>query len=400
MNKSIFPYTCFFLFSLFLFSLLQNTAYSGELSFSWTPNAEAHLAGYKIYYGTESRNYSVSINVGSPAIVDGKVIYTVKDLPEGNTLYFAATAYDVDGLESDYSEEVICTCPVSENTDQNTDEIAIDNLSDSEVVLAAILADATQGEISDAEETALLKFWQDHKISRDLYQAYYKMWGSQIFVNTVSDEQHNMDAVNILLGKYELTVPEDVAGVFGDQEDQDLYDLMLNAGSASTEESLRLGATMEDMIICELQNIVSQTDNMDIKTIYQNAIKSARNHLRLFVAQLSQTGIDYEPQYLSAEDFAAIISSSIETGIYDENSDALYEEGEWLNFTDSNEDGITDLVEVIQMYDQEDLDSSSRQGRVDGSQTYQTQIKKFQRLNKIYLKTIKAKRLKLAKMKR
>lgn len=399
MNKSIFFCTRFFLFSLFLFSLIQTTAYSGELSFSWTPNADAGLAGYKIYYGTASRNYSASIDVGNPAIVDGKITYAVKDLPEGNTLYFAATAYDVDGLESDYSEEVVCSCPVSENTDQDTYEIAIDNLSDSELALAAILTDAALTEISDAEETDLLKVWQDHKISRDLYQAYYKMWGSQTFINTVSDEQHNMDVVDILLEKYQLTSPEDVAGIFANQDAQDLYDLMLSAGSASSEESLRLGATLEDMIICELQNLLGQTDNVDIQTIYHNAIKSARNHLRLFVAQLSLAGIAYEPQYLSAEDYAAIISSSIETGIYDENGDAIFEDTEWLNFTDSNEDGTTDLVEVIQMFEQQDWDASSQQGIVDGRQTYQVQIKRFQRLNKRSLTTIKAKRVKLANLK-
>ncbi|MBU0910104.1 MAG: DUF2202 domain-containing protein [Proteobacteria bacterium] len=400
MNKAISPFTRFFLFSLFLFSLLQSSAYSGELSFSWTPNTDASLAGYKIYYGSESRNYNVTIDVGNPAIIDGKVTYTVQNLPEGNTLYFAATAYDNDGLESNYSEEVICSCPVSANADPSTNELTTDNLTDSEMVLATILTDAVQEEISDTEETDLQKIWLDHKISRDLYQAYYKMWGSQTFINTVSDEQHNMDAVVILLEKYELTVPEDVAGVFDSQDDQDLYDLMFNAGSASTEESLRLGATMEDMIICELQNLLIQTDNVDIQTIYQNALKSARNHLRLFVALLSQAEINYEPLYLSAEDFAAIISSSIETGIYDENGEALFEDTEWLNFTDNNEDGTTDLVEVIQMYEEEDLDSSSLQGLIDGRQTYLTQIRKFQILNKKYLKTINTKKLKLAKLKR
>jgi len=57
------------------------------------------LAGYKIYYGGSSRDYTVSIDVGNVTI------YRIDNLPPG-TYYFAATAYDTSGNESDYSNEV------------------------------------------------------------------------------------------------------------------------------------------------------------------------------------------------------------------------------------------------------------------------------------------------------
>lgn len=43
-------------------------------------------------------------------------------------------------------------------------------------------------------------------------------------------------------------------------------------------------------------------------------MKGSRNHLRAFVSQLKSRGIEYVPQYLSPEEYQAIISTPIETG--------------------------------------------------------------------------------------
>lgn len=93
---------------LCLFSIV-NIVSAAELSFAWTPNSDITLKGYKIYYGTASRSYTKSVDVGNPATIDGKVTYTVTGLPDSTTLYFAATAYDTDNFESDYSDEVVAT---------------------------------------------------------------------------------------------------------------------------------------------------------------------------------------------------------------------------------------------------------------------------------------------------
>jgi len=58
------------------------------------------LRGFKIYYGTSSRNYIKIIDVGN----ENSVI--VGGLSTGNW-YFAVTAYDHTGNESGYSNEVI-----------------------------------------------------------------------------------------------------------------------------------------------------------------------------------------------------------------------------------------------------------------------------------------------------
>ncbi len=57
------------------------------------------LAGYKVYFGTESRKYTASYDVKNVTT------YTIDNLPEGQ-YYCAVTAYDTAGNESRYSKEI------------------------------------------------------------------------------------------------------------------------------------------------------------------------------------------------------------------------------------------------------------------------------------------------------
>ena len=72
----------------------------------WDPNLEPDLEGYKLYYGNETGVYPYVIDVGNMEIC------TVADLKQGETYYFAATAYNAAGLESSYSNEVAYTVPL------------------------------------------------------------------------------------------------------------------------------------------------------------------------------------------------------------------------------------------------------------------------------------------------
>lgn len=80
----------------------------GSVTLSWNAPTErtdgtalTDLAGYRIYYGRMSEVYDYEIDVESPGILT----YVVEDLVPGEW-YFVAAAYDSDGNESDYSNEV------------------------------------------------------------------------------------------------------------------------------------------------------------------------------------------------------------------------------------------------------------------------------------------------------
>ena len=106
---------------------------NGEVTahFAWTPNTESSLNGYKIHYGTASGSYTKIVDIGNPTPGDDNKIYgDVEHLTEGTTYYFACTAYDAQGNESGYSQEIEWTAtgqstanpPIADNGSVSTNE--------------------------------------------------------------------------------------------------------------------------------------------------------------------------------------------------------------------------------------------------------------------------------------
>ena len=86
-----------------------------EVTLQWDPNTEPNLAGYKVYYDTDSgAPYSPAVedratnNPDGPPVVLGRdaTEITLAGLTDGKVYYFAITAFDDQGQESDYSNEV------------------------------------------------------------------------------------------------------------------------------------------------------------------------------------------------------------------------------------------------------------------------------------------------------
>ena len=69
------------------------------VTLAWDASASTNVAGYRVYWGTNSRAYVGVTNAG-PALTQTLV------LPHRGRWFFAATAYDTNGLESDFSSEV------------------------------------------------------------------------------------------------------------------------------------------------------------------------------------------------------------------------------------------------------------------------------------------------------
>ena len=75
---------------------------AADVTLTWDAKTDYGLAGYKLYYGTGSRTYSTTINVGN------QTTSTVTGLGPG-TYFFAVTAYYTSGSETTYSNEVSTT---------------------------------------------------------------------------------------------------------------------------------------------------------------------------------------------------------------------------------------------------------------------------------------------------
>jgi hypothetical protein len=101
---------------------LPANSLAGEVTLEWDLNSEPDIAGYVLYWGTTSRSYSDSVDVGN------QNSYTVSGLEDGRTYYFAVTAYDGVRNESTYSNEVYMVVPaIDSDADglSDADEISI-----------------------------------------------------------------------------------------------------------------------------------------------------------------------------------------------------------------------------------------------------------------------------------
>jgi hypothetical protein len=86
--------------TLLSFAALVLPVHGAIVTLTWDPNTEPDIAGYKFYYGVQSRIYTNVADVGN------LITNTVSGLTEGMTYYFAVTAYNTAGVESDFSNEV------------------------------------------------------------------------------------------------------------------------------------------------------------------------------------------------------------------------------------------------------------------------------------------------------
>src|ERR1035438_3860434 len=76
-----------------------------SITLAWSPSPGTNVAGYHIYCGGASGSYTNTVDAGN------NTTGTVTGLAIGATYYFAATAYDGTGLESDFSSEISYTIP-------------------------------------------------------------------------------------------------------------------------------------------------------------------------------------------------------------------------------------------------------------------------------------------------
>ena len=76
-----------FLGILMVTAIHVRAAHAGQVTLSWNAPQNSRVSGYKIHYGTRSREYSESIDTGT------LTNHTISDLKEDTTYYFAATAY-------------------------------------------------------------------------------------------------------------------------------------------------------------------------------------------------------------------------------------------------------------------------------------------------------------------
>ncbi len=82
----------------------ENLIPGSSVTLEWDANSEPDVAGYKLHFGPASGSYPETFDAGNLTTA------TVAVVP-GATYYFTVTAYNTEGLESPFSNEVTFTAP-------------------------------------------------------------------------------------------------------------------------------------------------------------------------------------------------------------------------------------------------------------------------------------------------
>lgn len=147
-------------------------------------------------------------------------------------------------------------------------------------------------QLTEAEENHILYMREEEKLARDVYLTLYEYCGAEIFANISESEQRHMDAIENLITRYELidTVVNDAVGEFANPYFADLYDKLTEDHEISLEEALKVGVTIEELDIDDLQEALKETEMLAIERVFQNLLNGSYNHLDAFKRALEADG--------------------------------------------------------------------------------------------------------------
>lgn len=148
--------------------------------------------------------------------------------------------------------------------------------------------DSVKYDLSLIEKDGLIYMRLEEKLARDVYLTLGKTYNQKMFVNIPESEQRHMDAVKMLLDKYEIVDPiaDNEIGSFTNLDFKKLFDNLVAKGQVSFKDAMLVGKEIEEMDIKDLNKRIEQTENPDIKDVYENLKEGSENHLRAFTKHL------------------------------------------------------------------------------------------------------------------
>lgn len=118
---------------------------ASSITLAWNPSSGTNIAGYRIHYGGSSHSYTNMVSAAASTTA------TVSGLKDGTTYYFAATAYDSSGLESDYSNEASTTTPAPTNQPPTLNAITDVTINEDAGAQAVALSGISSGSATESQ---------------------------------------------------------------------------------------------------------------------------------------------------------------------------------------------------------------------------------------------------------
>ncbi|MEO8513275.1 MAG: DUF2202 domain-containing protein [Ignavibacteria bacterium] len=153
-----------------------------------------------------------------------------------------------------------------------------------------------------------LKLYQEEKMAYDLYGEFYERWSLSVFSKVQQREAKHVWCVERIMDNYGFKYKSNTkAGLYSDKEIQKIYDELSVNGCISDLAALEAAAFIKEKYIYELrESIRYQEDEYIVKVIFLME-SAAQSHLRAFVNSIRLSGSDYNPVFLSEDEFSHIM---------------------------------------------------------------------------------------------
>ncbi len=164
--------------------------------------------------------------------------------------------------------------------------------------------------LSEVEKNDLIFLREEEKLARDIYIYAYSKYQNEVFNSISQSEQKHFDNVLNLLSIYSIPDPASAQiGIFNNIELQTIYNQLKAQVDISAEESLQVGATIEELDINDIDDFLVNTTNPKLVNLYNKLNCGSKNHIRSFTNQLTAIGSTFVPQYITIEEYTTILNT-------------------------------------------------------------------------------------------
>ncbi|NLX40946.1 MAG: DUF2202 domain-containing protein [Bacteroidales bacterium] len=162
--------------------------------------------------------------------------------------------------------------------------------------------------LTTSEKEGILLMREEEKLAHDVYSFFAQKYNIPIFRNITNSEVEHQKLVIQLMDQYGIKDSSyEEESKFHNKELQELYDQLTVQGNTLID-ALKIGAYIEELDIHDLKQLMKETDNEVILGTYDPLLWGSQNHLRAFVRNLTNRGVEYQPVFLSAEEFYSILN--------------------------------------------------------------------------------------------
>ncbi len=127
----------------------------------------------------------------------------------------------------------------------------------------------------------------EERLAHEVYVELGKLYpDARVFSNIARSETRHFEAVGRLLDRYGVDDPSEglPPGDYAFDHLDELYEELMDLGDNSLADAYKVGITIEEEDITDLEKFIKNASTDDVKQVYGNLLAGSENHLKAFTA--------------------------------------------------------------------------------------------------------------------